>query len=163
MPSRVRSRMRYWMASAMFGLDRVGAFEVGAGAATFRMRSWTLRPCWLRRVLAAFAINRERAGCADVAGGHLGVFFAGRGEAFELLLAGANDAVANLGRSFGICAPAAPSLPDTPRFSAHVGGAANRDARSQTFRFSCGNPDAHGGSSEWLVHSPGLASCTICV
>jgi hypothetical protein len=108
--------MRYWMASAMFGLDRVGAFEVGAGAATFRMRSWTLRPCWLRRVLAAFAINRERAGCADVAGGHLGVFLAGRGEAVELLLAGANDAVANLGRSFGICAPAAPSLPDTPPF-----------------------------------------------
>jgi hypothetical protein len=49
-----------------------------------------------------------------------------------------------------------------PRLSAHVVEAANRDARSQTVRFSCGNRDAMG-SSEWHVLSPWLASCTICV
>src|ERR1022692_931758 len=42
----------------------------------------------------------EFAEGADVAGGHLGIaveFFAGRGEAFQLLLARADHAVANLG------------------------------------------------------------------
>jgi hypothetical protein len=48
----------------------------------------------------AFAVGGEFAVGADVAGGHLGVaveFFAGTGEAGDLLLAGADDAFTNFG------------------------------------------------------------------
>jgi hypothetical protein len=153
------------MASAMFGLDRVGAFEVGAGAGHFQdavVGAGAEAPAGSWRVLAAFAIDRGRAGGTDVAGGHLGVFFAGRGEAFELLLAGANDAVANLGRGFGIGAPAPLIAGHTPVYLPTL---ARRRIETLDRRLfgSLAETRTHMGSSEWLVPSRWLASCTICV
>jgi hypothetical protein len=133
--------------------------------ATFRMRSWAraLMPCWVM-ARSSSVRNRQRAGrCADVAGGHLGVFSAGRGEAFELLLAGANDAVANRGQGFGICATGGTLIAGhTPVYLPTL-------ARRRTETLDCrlfgslAQTRTHVGSSEGLVHSPWLASCTICV
>jgi hypothetical protein len=94
------------MASAMCLGSRFGGFEVGDGAGDFQD---AVVGAGAEALLGhgafeqAFAIGGERAGDADVAGGHLGVavqLFFRRGEAFELFLAGANDAVANLGGGF---------------------------------------------------------------
>ena len=84
--------------------------------ATFRMRSWAraLRPCWVM-ARSSSVRNRQRAGRWRGCGGRTsGRFFRGTRRSVRAASGGANDAVANRGRGFGICAPAALSLLDTP-------------------------------------------------